>query len=220
MPDKGLILRRLLGVLLACVLLLGATGCGKPSGPEAGPADATEAPHSPASLDEPAVTEAPEKPAAPPEPAVTEAPKAPASTDEPTATEAPDAAAEPDPAKTPDAPGGTDADGQTVTYAAGYVRVTSPTRSGWLPLPAEEDYVVPLRQLREDGTEAVNTIHLTPAGVYMESATCENQDCVHQGEVTLDNISSRILGNMIICLPNQVVLELYSAEELLAADGE
>lgn len=205
MPDKGLILRRLLGVLLACVLLLGATGCGKPSGPEAGPADATEAPHSPASMNEPAVTEAPEKPAASPEPA---------------ATEAPEAAAEPDPAKAPDVTGGTDADGQTVTYAAGYVRVTSPTRNGWLPLPAEEDYVVPLRQLREDGTEAVNTIHLTPTGVYMESATCENQDCVHQGEVTLDNISSRILGNMIICLPNQVVLELYSAEELLAADGE
>jgi hypothetical protein len=50
----------------------------------------------------------------------------------------------------------------------------------------------------------------------MESATCENQDCVHQGEVTLENKNARVLENLIICLPNQVYLELYSTEELLA----
>ena len=49
----------------------------------------------------------------------------------------------------------------------------------------------------------------------MKSSPCDNQDCVKQGEVTLANKDERILSNMIICLPNQVVLELYTPEELL-----
>ena len=109
---------------------------------------------------------------------------------------------------------------KSIDYARGYVRVVSPTTSGWLPLPEEEDYVYPLRQVGGDGRELVNVIHVTPSGVYMESANCDNQDCVLQGEVTLDNKGSRILENMIICLPHQVVLELYSTEELLALSAE
>ena len=101
--------------------------------------------------------------------------------------------------------------------ARGYVLVTSPTVSGWLPLPEEEDYVYPLRQITGEGKETVNMIHVTPDGVYMESSTCDNQNCVQEGIVTLENRTERILGNMIICLPNQVTLELYSAEELFAA---
>ncbi|MBQ6121049.1 MAG: NusG domain II-containing protein [Clostridia bacterium] len=99
--------------------------------------------------------------------------------------------------------------------AKGYVLVTSATQSGWLPLPEEGEVSYPLRQLLPNGTEAVNTIHLTPEGVYMEDSTCEGHDCVQQGEVTLDNRAERILGNMIICLPNQVTLQLYTPEELL-----
>ena len=99
--------------------------------------------------------------------------------------------------------------------AKGYVLVTSATQSGWLPLPEEGEVSYPLRQLLPNGTEAINTIHLTPEGVYMEDSTCEGHDCVQQGEVTLDNRAERILGNMIICLPNQVTLQLYTPEELL-----
>ncbi|MBQ8964384.1 MAG: NusG domain II-containing protein [Clostridia bacterium] len=99
--------------------------------------------------------------------------------------------------------------------AKGYVLVTTATQSGWLPLPEEGEVSYPLRQLLPNGTEAVNTIHLTPEGVYMEDSTCEGHDCVQQGEVTLDNRAERILGNMIICLPNQVTLQLYTPEELL-----
>ena len=99
--------------------------------------------------------------------------------------------------------------------AKGYVLVTTATQSGWLPLPEEGEVSYPLRQLLPNGTEAVNTIHLTPEGVYMEDSTCEGHDCVQQGEVTLDNRTERILGNMIICLPNQVTLQLYTPEELL-----
>ena len=99
--------------------------------------------------------------------------------------------------------------------AKGYVLVTTATQSGWLPLPEEGEVSYPLRQLLPNGTEAVNTIHLTPEGVYMEDSTCEGHDCVQQGEVTLDNRAERILGNMIICLPNQVTLQLFTPEELL-----
>ena len=120
---------------------------------------------------------------------------------EPPATEAPSATDE-----------GTEADPKP---AKGYVLVTTPAQSGWLPLPEEGGLSYPLRQLLPDGTEAVNTIHLTPEGVYMEDSTCEGHDCVQQGVVTLENREERILGNMIICLPNQVTLQLFTPEELL-----
>ena len=99
--------------------------------------------------------------------------------------------------------------------AAGYVLVSTATQSGWLPLPEEGEVSYPLRQLLPDGTEAVNVIHLTPDGVYMEDSTCEGHDCVQQGMVTLENRDERILSNMIICLPNQVTLQLYTPEEVL-----
>ncbi len=106
------------------------------------------------------------------------------------------------------------------TPPAGYVRVTAATLSGWLPLPTEGEERFPLPQTLPDGTGTLNVLHLTPQSVWMEDADCENHDCMDQGEVTLENRWERVLGNMIICLPNQVVLELYSAEEyeaLLAA---
>ena len=99
--------------------------------------------------------------------------------------------------------------------APGYVLVTAGGQMGWLPLPEEGEYSVPIRLTQPDGTETENLVHLTPEGVYMEDSTCENHDCVEQGEVTLSNMQDRILGNMIICLPNQVTLQLFTPEELL-----
>ena len=104
----------------------------------------------------------------------------------------------------------------TPVPARGYVLVTTATQMGFLPLPEEEDYVFPLTQLRTDGTFTENVIHLTPEGVYMESSTCENHDCIEEGIVTLENRKDRILGNMIICLPNQVTLQLLTPEEILS----
>jgi hypothetical protein len=54
----------------------------------------------------------------------------------------------------------------------------------------------------------------------MEDSTCENHDCVDQGEVTLENRKDRILGNMIICLPNQVTLQLLTPDEVLEMFGQ
>ena len=36
---------------------------------------------------------------------------------------------------------------------------------------------------------------------------------MHQGEVTLENRGVRLLGNQVICLPNQVTLALLNPQE-------
>ena len=90
---------------------------------------------------------------------------------------------------------------------------------GLLPLPTEGEYTRTIRQTAPDGTEAVNVLHLTPEGFWMEDANCEGHDCVKQGVVTLENRETRILWNMIICLPHQLSLELITREEALQLTG-
>lgn len=122
---------------------------------------------------------------------------------EPTAapTVEPTASAEAEPSATPQP-------------AKGYVLVSTATRMGFLPLPEEGEYSYHLEQVLPDGTPAENVIHVSAEGVWMEESTCDNHDCIDQGEVTLDNRKDRILGNMIICLPNQVTLQLLTPEEI------
>lgn len=83
-----------------------------------------------------------------------------------------------------------------------------------VPLTGDGDYTVTQKAI---GAE--NKIHVTAESIQMSSANCDNQDCVDQGEVSLSNREERLLGNMIICLPNNVTLELLTpaeAEELIA----
>ena len=94
-----------------------------------------------------------------------------------------------------------------------YVLVRMPDPIGLLPLPIEGEYTRTIRQTMADGTEAINVLHLTPNGVWMEDANCEGHDCIHEGEVTLENREERVLWNMIICLPHQLSLELITREE-------
>ncbi len=108
-----------------------------------------------------------------------------------------------------------EASGSEPRPAKAYVMVSTATRTGWLPLPEEGEYSYSLKQVLPDGSEAENVIHLTADGVYMEDSTCEGHDCVQQGMVTLENRNDRILSNMIICLPNQVFLQLFTPEEVL-----
>ena len=60
----------------------------------------------------------------------------------------------------------------------------------------------------DQGDGKVNVVHLTENGFFMASSTCDNQLCVQQGEVTIDNYQQRILGASVLCLPNNVDLEL------------
>ena len=74
--------------------------------------------------------------------------------------------------------------------------------SGIYPIGEEGDVTV------DQGNGKVNVVHVTENGFYMASSTCDNQLCVQQGEVTIDNYQQRILGASVLCLPNNVDLEL------------
>ena len=76
------------------------------------------------------------------------------------------------------------------------------------PLTKAGDYTV-----NQKKKNAVNVIHVTEDSIQMASSTCDNQLCVSEGVVTLENKAGRILGNYIVCLPNGVTLELLNAEE-------
>ena len=80
-----------------------------------------------------------------------------------------------------------------------------------LSLSGEGSFVI-----RQNET-TTNTVHVTPDSVWMEHSTCDNQDCVNQGVVSLENMHSRVLSNMIICLPNEIVLELHTPESLASS---
>ena len=70
------------------------------------------------------------------------------------------------------------------------------------PLIPGQDLVI----AQEDGSQ--NVIRMTESGFFMQSSTCKNQDCIHQGSVTRENWSQRLLGTHIICLPNRVDVTL------------
>ena len=97
-----------------------------------------------------------------------------------------------------------------------YVLVRMQNAAGLLPLPLEGEYTRTIRQTMADGTEAVNVLHLTTNGVWMEDSNCEGHDCINEGEVTLENREERVLWNMIICLPHQLSLELITREEAVS----
>jgi hypothetical protein len=77
----------------------------------------------------------------------------------------------------------------------------------FVPLTEERDIRIEL----ENGE--YNVVHISPGGFAVTESNCYNQDCIHQGEVTADNIAKRVLANEIICLPHKLVLSLVSQEE-------
>ncbi len=75
-------------------------------------------------------------------------------------------------------------------------------------LPFGEPHTVLLRQ--ENGDE--NLLRITEGSVFMENANCEGQDCVHMEKVTRDNLETRVMFGMIICLPHRFSVEVRSGE--------
>lgn len=90
-----------------------------------------------------------------------------------------------------------------------YLLVTAGNTT-YAPILLEEESSFTLSQ----GEEMVNVIHATPVSIWMESSTCDNQDCVEQGIVSAENRNTRVLGNTIVCLPHRVLLELFTKDEL------
>ena len=95
--------------------------------------------------------------------------------------------------------------------AASYLFVNT-GGSAYSPIPLNGDNSFRIAQ--QDGSE--NVIHIGENSFYMESSNCKNQNCVGQGEVTLENRESRPLFNMVICLPHNLSLELLTREEAKA----
>ena len=95
----------------------------------------------------------------------------------------------------------------TATGAVAYLRITAPDQEfALVPLDSNREIVIE----QPDGER--NVVQVFNGGFRMKEANCNNQDCVHQGDVTVDNIAGRVLANQIICLPHQVVLELVTAD--------
>lgn len=76
-------------------------------------------------------------------------------------------------------------------------------------LPLNEDTVLEIDQ----GSGVVNHVEVKDGAVYMLDSSCPDQQCVHQGEISPENYEERILRNWVICLPNQVTIELVLADE-------
>ena len=91
----------------------------------------------------------------------------------------------------------------------GYVVLNVGGRQYGDPIAMDRDKIITLKQ--DDGK--INKVHITPEKVFMESSTCDNQDCVMQGEITLENYKTRVLSTYVICLPNNVSIELVPVEE-------
>ena len=194
-------------VLLAAVVLFAGSKLMPKTDLSTKTADVTLAPDAIEYLDEtpvpdvtaePETTEAPEVTATPD---VTEAPEA---TAMPGATEAPEVTAEPQSANMvgPMMPQQTD-------KVRGYVVITVAGRQYGDPIPMDRDKIITIKQDNGD----INKIHITPEYVVMESSTCENQDCIGEGEVNVNTYKDRILSTYIICLPNQVTIEMVPADE-------
>lgn len=145
-----------------------------------------------------------------PAPEATEAAQTPEATAEPAATEAPTATEAPE---TTDAPQSANMVGpmmpKQTEKVRGHVVITVAGRQYGDPIPMDRDKIITVKQ--ENG--AINRIHITPEYVEMESSTCENQDCIGEGEVNVNTYKDRILSTYIICLPNQVTIEMVPADE-------
>lgn len=185
-------------VLLAAVALFAGSKMLPKTDLSTKTADVTLAPDAIEYLDEtpaPTATEAAQTPEATAEPAATEAPVA---TEAPEATDAPQSANMVGPMMP-----------KQTEKVRGHVVITVAGRQYGDPIPMDRDKIITVKQ--ENG--AINRIHITPEYVEMESSTCENQDCIGEGEVNVNTYKDRILSTYIICLPNQVTIEMVPADE-------
>lgn len=139
-------------------------------------------------------------------------------TDAPVQTEAPDATEIPASPETTSSPG-TAPEPEATAEAA--PAATNPPAKAYLVVTVAGSMYEPI-PLYEPGRytvkrgDHVNIIEVTESSVWMAESSCDNQDCVEQGVVNLTNKYDRVLQNMVICLPNEVVLELYTRDELVS----
>ena len=76
-------------------------------------------------------------------------------------------------------------------------------------VPLDQDQVIVINQ----GNDIVNHVEVKDGAINMVDSTCPDQQCVEQGEITPENYEDRPLRNWIVCLPNQVTIELTLEDE-------
>ena len=72
-----------------------------------------------------------------------------------------------------------------------------------------EDQVIEIDQ----GSGVVNHIEVKDGANRMLDSTCPDKRCVYQGEMSAENYEQRAMRHWIVCLPNQVTIELALEEE-------
>lgn len=82
------------------------------------------------------------------------------------------------------------------------------------PVPLLQKYAGRLLRIARTETD-FNVVEIGRNSFEMHEASCPDQVCVTEGEVTLANRQERILGDYVICMPNAVVLEMQSAQQML-----
>lgn len=78
-----------------------------------------------------------------------------------------------------------------------------------IPLISAQDLTI-----NQEGGK-VNVIHIDKDLAYMKSANCPNQDCVHQGTISLSNYQRLFIHQTVVCLPHKLSLELIPREDAL-----
>lgn len=73
----------------------------------------------------------------------------------------------------------------------------------------DEDQIIEIDQ----GNNIVNHVEVKDGAIFMADSTCPDQQCVYQGEITPENYEDRALRNWVVCLPNQVTIELVLEDE-------
>ena len=70
--------------------------------------------------------------------------------------------------------------------------------------PLDEDLEI---EVLSDDNTVTNTVVIKDSYVFMTDADCPDKLCVKQGKISKS-------GQMIVCLPNKVVVEIYGEEDL------
>ncbi|NLC33099.1 MAG: NusG domain II-containing protein [Clostridiales bacterium] len=99
--------------------------------------------------------------------------------------------------------------------AQSYLRISVNNRI-YEPISLAGDSHINIR--REGGYH--NEAEVKDGIVRMVFSTCDNQLCVKQGALSIQNRDLRALYHQIICLPNEVVLEVLDENETKAFFGE
>jgi hypothetical protein len=91
-----------------------------------------------------------------------------------------------------------------ITYADIYIN-----NALYEAVPLNKNTVITVDQ----GDGKVNHVEVKGGAIFMADSTCSDGLCISQGKMSPENYEDRPMLNWIICLPNQVTVQLRVDEE-------